>query len=158
MMLDLYWPYLAPLIVVCVMTITTGIGPMLRTAIVLLANYVVNTWFVLHFQIYDPWYFYLLIDTFSALVILYRPAGRVQSAIGGTYIAQIVMHAVYGISKFLHPDISDVRYWQVLTIIADAQLLILGVWAGGYWCRAAYRWFMRDNRHLARTQSKGGLA
>lgn len=155
---DLYWPYLGPLIVICVMTITTGIGPMRRTAIVLALNWLVNTAFVLATGVYDPWLFYLITDSISAWIVLYPPRGRVQSLIGGTYLAQIVMHAVYGISKFLHPDISAERYWQVLTILGFVQLLIIGGWAGGFWCRAAYRRFVGRNPHLARAQSKGRVA
>lgn len=156
--IDLYWPYLGPLIVIVIMTIITGIGPMRRTAIVLALNWLVNTWFVLHTQIYDPWLFYLFTDSISAWIVLYQPAGRIQSAIAGIYMAQILMHTVYGISKFLNPSISASRYWEVLTILGFVQLLMLGVWAGGYWCRAFYRRFRRRYPREARAGHPEGLA
>jgi hypothetical protein len=156
--IDLYWPYLAPLIVVFCMTIMTGIGPMQRTAIALALNWLVNTAFVLSTKIYDPWLFYIIIDSISAWIILYQPAGRIQSVIGWTLIAQVVMHSVYGISKFLHPDISATRYWQVLTIIGFVQLMILGGWAGGYWCRVGYRWIRSRYPRSVGARSPKGLA
>lgn len=156
--IDLYWPYLGPLLVVCVTTITTGIGTMQRAAIVLALNWLVNTAFVLRTGVYDPWLFYLITDSISAGVVLYPPAGRVQSLIGGTFIAQILMHVVYGVSKFMHPNISPERYWEVLTVLGFVQLLILGAWAGGYWIRSAYRWVRSRYPRTIGARSPRGVA
>ena len=111
-------------------------GAVERCASVIIANwvaqYVYNDWA----GIFTPWVWFTLIDLLSGLVILWKPAGRWQAILGGTYAAQIVCHFVYANGGFAQHD-----YWQILTSIAWAQLLILGVWGhGSAFARLRIRW------------------
>lgn len=143
-----YWPYLAPLIVVCV-TAMFGSAQMIRTGAAIFANWALGTAFVLLTGIYDPWWWFLALDAATAFVIMYHPAGRPQSAIGVTFIAQIIIHAVYAVSQ---RDIAAFAYWQILTWIAFVQLLLLGGWIVGFW----WSRYFRDSRDLDRAEPHGG--
>lgn len=152
---EIFWPYAIPLAVVSALSIMTFCAPIIRTASVLMANWIINTSFVLASGIYDPWFFYIVIDTFSAWAILYQPAGRMQSVIGWTFMTQIVLHAVYAISD---PRIASVSYWQALLALGFIQLLLLGGWGGGNRLRVAYRrWHLR-RACVAHPQSGASLA
>lgn len=112
---------------------------MVRTGAAIFANYWVNTGFVLATENYDPWLFYMLTDALTAWVIMLRPAGRPQSLIGWTFITQVMLHAVYGASKYINPEFNaywaQIAYWKVLLSVALLQLVILGGWIGGHWWR-----------------------
>lgn len=157
--MNLYWPYLAPLIVVVMMTLSTGVATMRRTALVLFFNWLVNTLFVLTTQVYDPWAFFLAVDALSAMVLLYQPAGRVQAVVGGLYMAQIMTHGIYGACKnFAAPSLSVDNYLQILDMLGFVQLILLGGWAGGHWVRVAYRAWHRRRARVAEAQAHSGLA
>lgn len=131
------------------------ISPIRRTAAVLFANWTINTAFVLTFKIYDPWAWYIATDTLSAAIVLYRPAGKPQSMIGGLYMAQIVMHCVYGALEISRKAIAENSYWQVLTALAFVQLLVLGGWASvHHWRRIARSSRGRRGASLAGAPSK----
>ena len=152
--MSLYWPFLTPMLIVCVIACMIGIVcnfPMLRVAVVIALNWAVNTAFCHYTDIYDPWWFFLLVDGLSAWAVLYHPAGKVQSLLGWTYIGQILIHGVYGASE------SDARdlYWRVLLDVGYAQLFILGVWAGGY---GGYRLWRRHRARMADAQGAKGVA
>lgn len=125
-------------------------GAVERCASVLLANwvaqYVYNDWA----GTFTPWVWFTVIDAVSAMVILWRPAGRWQAVLGGSYAAQIVCHFIYANDGFAQHD-----YWQILTSIAWAQLMILGVWGhGGAISRFRLRW-RADHPHQSHN---GGMA
>ncbi len=152
--MELYWPYLAPMLAVCLSAGIVGLLcnlPIFRVAVVLALNWGVNTWFCYQTGIYDPWWFYLAVDSLSAWAVLYHPAGRVQSLIGYTYVGQIIIHGVYGASGSGASDL----YWLVLLEIAYAQLFILGVWAGGY---GGYRLWRRHRSDVAGSEGAEGVA
>lgn len=136
--MDLYWPYLAPCCVV-VLSALTGNRQMVRTALAIFVNYWVNTVYVEAAEIYDPWYFYMLTDALTAWIVLIRPAGKPQSLIGWSFIAQVIIHVVYGVSKLTNPEFdtysASLAYWQILLSVAVLQLVILGGWVGGHWWR-----------------------
>lgn len=92
---------------------------------------------------YTHWQANIVIDGLAAVMILRHPSGKVQAALGGTYAVQAVMHSSYGLRDMLSvPD--PVAYYEMLTIVAYAQLAILGVWAGGIWRRALVDRWRRD--------------
>lgn len=150
--MTLYWLFFGPLFVVCMMAFlisaVTDNRPLARVATVLALNWATNTAFCLATGIYDPWLFFFIVDAISARIVLWPPAGRVQSLIGWTYIGQCLIHLVYGIAA--RPG-AEQLYWRVLTDIGFAQLLLLGVWAGGYggyrlWRLCRSRWALRAGR------------
>lgn len=157
--MNLYWPFLAPLLVVVALTMTTGVPPMRRTAIVLFIAYWVNTLFVLRTEVYDPWLFFIISDFVAAWAVLYQPAGRVQSVIGGLILTQIMVHFLYGASKFFNPEtVSADAYLQILDVLGFLQLILLGGWAGGHWIAVAYRAVCRRRAHHSRAARRIGLA
>lgn len=152
--MTVYWPYLIPMLVVCVSAGMIGFfinRPILRVAFVIALNWAINTWFCHQSGLYDPWWFYIVVDSLSAWAVLYHPAGRVQSLIGWTYIGQVIVSGVYGASG----AVAKLLYWRVLLEIGYAQLIILGVWAGGY---GGYRLWRFCRARMAHAESKKGMA
>ena len=111
-----------------------------------IAQFVYNDWA----GTFTPWVWFTLIDLLSGMVILWKPAGRWQAALGITYGAQIVCHFIYAKGGLVQHD-----YWQVLTNIAWLQLILLGVWGYGSGAsRFAVRW---RSEHPHKTHN-GGMA
>lgn len=98
--------------------------PIKRTAIVMMGNVAVNAVFVSATGIHDPWLWYILVDSISAVLVIWRPAWFPQGVIAGLYGCQLVVHVIYRLSG----AVSENRYWQVLIIGAILQLLTLGGW------------------------------
>lgn len=144
--MDVYWTYLAPLLVVALLS-TTGTKPMLRTALALVANWIANTAYVMATGDYSPWGWFIATDAAAAWIVLWHPAGRVQSLVGWCFMAQILLHGVYAISD---PILAARPYWEALTIIAFLQLLFLGGWIIGHGGKAAYRAWGRRRSGVAR--------
>lgn len=139
--MSIWWTYAGPLFVVALMS-TTGTGPMLRTALAILGNWIANYAYIWATGDFTPWYWFIFTDAISAGVVLYQPAQRVQAVIGWTYMVQIIMHVLYSISP---SNMAQYSYWQLLTVIAFVQLVLLGGWIGGY----RYRRYRRSHpRHL----------
>lgn len=89
---------------------------------------------------FSHWQFNVITDSAAAALILWHPARKMQAALGGTYAVQVSMHVAYG-ARALWGTPDPVAYYEMLTIVAYAQLLILGVWSVGIWGRAALdRW------------------
>ena len=105
---------------------------------------------------YTHWKANIVIDGLAAVMILHHPSGKVQAALGGTYAVQAVMHSSYGLRDMLSvPD--PVAYYEMLTIVAYAQLAILGVWAGGIWGRALVDRWRHDAGAVDRWASHSGM-
>lgn len=137
-----YQVYVGLLVIVCLAAIIRklselkqawyailAVTPMRRTAMTLAANWAVNTAFVIATEIYDPWLWFMLIDTLSARIILHQPADKPQAIIGALYMVQITVHAIYFASTGV---LAEPHYWQVLIALAFVQLIILGGWLGVY--------------------------
>lgn len=124
-------------------------GAVERCASVLLANWVAQFVYNEWAGTFTPWAWFTIVDLLSALVILWKPAGRWQAALGITYVAQIVFHFVYANGGLAQHD-----YWQVLTNIAWLQLLLLGVWGYG---SGASRFAVRWRARRADKVDNGGL-
>lgn len=90
----------------------------------------------------DAWQFNIVIDTYAAIVILFRPAGRWQAALGSFFCAQIAMHGGYGVGQLLGKTTDPVLYYDALTSVAWVQLLLIGGWCSGIWGGGLVRrWF-----------------
>ena len=154
--MTIYWPFFGPLIVICAMasliSILTSNWPLLRVAVVLALNWLVNTVFCFLTGVYDPWQFFFVTDALSAMAILLPPAGRVQAVIGYTYIGQLLVHVLYGLAR--QPG-TEHLYWAVLTEVGFVQLALLGGWTGGY---GGHRVWSLLRPHLSRLKSRFGMA
>lgn len=152
-----YAVYVSALLIVCFVAFGAwgrflALEPLQRTAAALAANWVVNTFYVLSTQIYDPWWWFILTDATAARIVLHQPAGRAQSAIGWVYMAQIIMHGVFAASNHA---IAAPRYWQILIALAFVQLLIMGGWTFG---GAVRRTWMRFRSRMALPARRKGVA
>lgn len=146
----MYWPYIIPMTVVCSLA-CLGSAPMLRTAFVIVANWIAGTGFVYATGIYDAWWFSLLLVTVSAAVILHQPAAKTQAMIGATFMGQILLHVVYAFSNH---NVGAYPYWQMLTAMAFVQLLLLGGWTIASGIRHIWR---RSHPRLVGAASTTGL-
>lgn len=104
---------------------------LLRSAIAVLANWAFGIAFNYTTGITDGWWFNICIDTGAAAAILWHPAGRWQAVLGVTYCVQIAMHLGYGVVLLLQQTPDPMAYYHWLTVIAFAQLVVLGGWTGG---------------------------
>lgn len=102
-----------------------------RVAGVVLANWCAGTVFIWQTRNFDPWEFNLFIDSLAMMVVLWHPAGKAQVLLGLLYIGQICLHIVYGSRELLSYPNDILFYYNALTVIAWAQLLVLGGWASG---------------------------
>jgi hypothetical protein len=103
---------------------------MIRTSLAIFLNWCATTAFATLTGAYDAWWFFIIVDTISAAVILHQPAARVQALIGCTFMGQILLHVVYAFSNH---NVGAYPYWQMLTAGAFVQLLLLGGWTIAGW-------------------------
>lgn len=90
---------------------------------------------------YQSWQFNILLDTLTALAIMWRPASNWQGYIGALYCLQIAMHIGYGIRQLAGGPTDDVQYYDWITAVAWLQLAVAGGWSGGIWRRSVVgRW------------------
>lgn len=101
-----------------------ALAPIRRTALVMIANVAVNALFVSAAGIHDPWLWYIVVDSVSAVLVIWRPAWLPQGVIAGLYGCQLAVHVIY---KLTH-TLSENRYWVCLIVAAILQLLTLGGW------------------------------
>lgn len=72
----------------------------------------------------------------GAWVILWRPAGKIQSLLGITLVLQMGVHA----GKLLRGADSNLDYYYTaLSVLAILQLVLIG----GWWCREWFTWHDR---------------
>lgn len=124
-----------------------------RTAIALAANYVAVLVAQAVTYSYAPWVIFIIADTLAALVVLQHPASRVQAAIGGIYVLQIITHVAFGAGGPYH----DTRlYLDLLAFGGGCQLLILAT--GAFHDRGRKVAGARHRRRVAANASSAGLA
>jgi len=118
---------------------------MLRTSVALFANWAAQLAYYLITHDSTPWPFLLPLDALTASVVLIRPAGRMQGVIGVTLLVQVAMHGAYGLFVLRHGEIyaAQLRYWEILTWIAAAQVVFVGGWLGGGLVRRCHHWVLR---------------
>lgn len=75
-----------------------GQSGLARAAGVTVINCLLGTAYVLTFDVYDPWQFFLAMNIASAWVVLLEPAGRAQAIVAGMYVALALLDAVYGVA------------------------------------------------------------
>lgn len=118
----------------------------LRATAVIVSNWCAGLAYVQNSGNLTPWQFNIFIDSASAAVILWHPAGRAQAYIGLFYMLQIAFHAAYGIREVLGQQVDQLFYYDAITWIAWGQLLAMGTWCSGIWGKdAVRRW--RDHSH-----------
>lgn len=93
-----------------------------------------------------PWAFNIFIDSAAAFVVMFHPAGRVQSYIGLFYALQIAGHISFGGRRLMGYHADPVFYYDAITIVAWGQLVAIGMWAGGIWGKSLLHRF-RDRGH-----------
>jgi hypothetical protein len=111
---------------ICIAPFMRG-RPMLRTWVALFAASVA-TYFV-----HTP-LGYLVIDAVAASLIVARPSGLAQKAIGALFVSMVL----FDLGFYLSPQADENLFRTVLTGIGWIQWLILGAW-GGYDLLGRYR-------------------
>ena len=103
---------------------------MIRTAMALLANWLAHVayWYATHDP--TPYFFSIGVDTITSVIILTRPAGRMQAMIGWTLLTQIMVGFGYALSVKTGGYVveAEQRYWQILDGIGLLQILLVGGW------------------------------
>jgi len=126
------WAFGLILIVLTIGAVCLRAAPMRRTAIVLLLNWACEVIYYHLTHDSTPWLWWMAADTLAAIVILTRPAGRVQAYIGATYLIEVAFHSAYGIHLGQgYSRTAQMHYWQILQVIAYVQVALLGGWIGG---------------------------
>lgn len=125
---------------------------MARTGIAIALNWILGVAWVMASGDYSPAVAWVLIDFAAAMVILSRPAGRMQAAVGAVFLAEIVAHLLY----FMASNPSEDYYLGVLDKLADVQLLLFGAWVGGVGVRSiGHRWRRRHRQRDLVAHSSG---
>ena len=131
-----------------------GDALLVRSAWVLLINHIACDAAQDVAGIADPVLWFAAIDTLSAVVLLWQPAGRTQAVIGAVYLVQIGLHfAQYpgGVAQY--------QYLSVLTVAGACQIafLIKGAVDGdGRKVRGFGNWRGDHNRAVAHGASGMG--
>ncbi len=124
------WTFGALLIVLWLVSLATGGRFMVRTTLALLLNWAAHLAHWTMFGDPTPYVFSIFADTLTVVVILARPAARMQAVIGWTLLAQIFVHFGY----WLHIQIggysveAEDRYWAILDWSALGQIVMIGGW------------------------------
>lgn len=118
--------YFIGLMVVAMPLVLLSRGALARCSAVIILNWVLGYAFNEAFSTFTPWAWSTILDTISAIIVLWHPAGRWQALIGVTYALQLICHYAFALARW-HPH----DYWFVLTAIAWVQLMILGAWGCG---------------------------
>jgi hypothetical protein len=130
-----------------------GNALLVRSAWVLLLNHVACDAAQDVTGLSDPTLWFAAIDTLSAVVLLWQPAGRTQAVIGAVYVVQIGLH--FG----QYPGgVAQYEYLSVLTVAGACQIasLIMGAVDGdGRKVRSFGDW--RGNHDRALAHGAGGL-
>jgi len=146
--------YLGILCVLAVAGLLQRNEPMLRTSLVILANWLANTAFVTIAGVYDPWVWFMLTDAIAAGVVLMHPAGRMQASIGWIYISMILVHFGYWFAR--NPD-AILDYLYILDWLAVAQIGLMVLWGMGGVARRIGHHLHRADRRLSQPSRMAGV-
>ncbi len=124
------WHYGAMLGVLVVVSLLAEGRFMIRTTLALLANWFAHIAYWLVTQDPTPYFFSIGVDTLTSVIVLTRPAGRMQATIGWTLLTQIIVSFAYALSVKTGGYVVEAehRYWQILDGIALIQILLVGGW------------------------------
>lgn len=158
-MLDL-GPYLSALVGVTALCLLAWLhsrsGALLRCLGAVLAVWVAGVAYSAFTGDFTHWAENIVIDGIAARMILRHPAGKMQAALGGTYAVQVAMHVAYGARETW--TIADpIAYYDMLTIVAYAQLAILGGWALGTWGQFVIDRLRRHRPAMDHREGVGGM-
>lgn len=126
---------------------------LVRSAWVLAGNNIACQLAVATTGTYDPVAWFAAIDVVSAVVLLWRPAGRTQAVIGAVYIIQLGLHFAQwpgGVAQY--------QYLSVMTVAGGCQIVFLFLGAvdnDGHKNRGFGRW--RGNHDYAVAHGRGRL-
>lgn len=111
------------LLVGVALSVWRGCPLLTRSALVLGGNWVACEVAVIATGAFDPVVWFIFIDTVAAIVLLWRPAGKTQAAIGAVYVMQIGLHIAQWPG-----GVAVGQYLSVLTVGGSLQIafLILG--------------------------------
>lgn len=146
--------YIAALLLMAFLVLPVASGAMTRTWLAIIANWTVNTLFVILSGDPVAWAWFAMADAVTAAVILRHPAGRMQAAIGWVYIAQIIVHFTFAIRG---DAAGEYDYWLLLTRLAWVQLIILGGWSIGRWGKVARSHVLRRRAAMAGREGHPGM-
>lgn len=93
----------------------------------------------------QPWHIYLTIYTASAFLVTIRPAGKLCSALGGVFIAGVIISVLRAL--FVSSDALDWLFWQSNLIIGWLALFVV---IGGAGYEGGRRVLAATGRGLAR--------
>lgn len=122
------WTFLASILFVCACALTLRNDRMLATAIVLLANWTVNTTIVTWLGDPYPWAWFLATDYLSGFVLV-ALAGRPamwQVFVTVLFALECVAHGAFGLSR--RTPWTEYYYWYLLSYTAWAQLCVIAAW------------------------------
>ncbi len=124
------WTFGACLVVLWMMATITEGRFMIRTVLALLANWLAHMAYFAVSADPTPYLFSIVVDLMTAVVILSRPAGRMQATIGWTLLAQLFIHFGYLLHLLVggYAVEAEYRYWSWIDWIALGQLFLLGAW------------------------------
>lgn len=122
------WPFLVSLLAACAFAAILHKDRMLGTALVLLANWGINTSIVSISGDSAPWMGFLAVDYLSGfllMVIADRPA-KWQITIVVTFALECVVHGAFGYCP--RNGWTIYYYFYALSYIAWAQVALVGAW------------------------------
>lgn len=94
----------------------------------------------------------MVVDLIAATVILIRPAGRMQSLIGLSFLLQIGFYA----GRLLNGDRADLDlFWWGLSVLALLQLALLAGW--WFYERVPWRRLVRGRGPVPRPAHREGV-
>jgi hypothetical protein len=133
---------------------------MLRVALALLGNWAAHiVWWTITADP-TPYLFSLVADVLTAVVVLIRPAGRMQALIGWSLLVQITIHSAYIYHLLVggYAVEAEVKYWEWLDRIALVQIALAGGWTIGGVGRRIFGGHAHRGRHRARAVDPAGVA
>lgn len=140
--------YGALLSVLPLISLIAGRAAMFRTGIAILGSWLACVGIVYWLRDPAPWLWFTLIDSIACVIVTVRPAGKMQSIIGGVFAAEIFCHFIFGTTA----NVSTDKYLDSLTVLSDVQLVLYMLWLGGGACvriahSASDHWLRRHSRH-----------
>ena len=146
------WTYGAMLSVLWLISFALEGKIMIRTTFALLANWAAHIAYWYATKDPTPYFFSLGVDIATAVIILTRPAGRMQATIGWTLLAQIMIHFAYAFHILTGGYVAEAenRYWAMLDWIALCQIALVG----GWWVGGMGRRLFSSTSHRSRTDRR----
>ncbi len=141
----------------------TSSNAMFRVALALLGNWAAQLAYWAISGDSTPWLFNMLIDTLTATVILLRPSGKMQAALGVTFVFEIACHTAYAWLNLRHGFIyvEQRNYWEMLHFIAKVQIFLAGAWfldgLAGQLFGDIYRRYVPWHRGVATSAHHSGM-